>query len=745
MANKTLAESVAIADSANEIMSIVNAAFLTPTGNVFTVDGSQAWGLPLLLLGSPGASKCLGRGTPVLMADGQIKKVEDVQVGDFLMGPDSKPRRVLETCSGTDQLFLIRPKKGEPWVCNAPHILTLVHSVTDEIIDIPLNEYLSLEPWRREKLKLFHQAVDFPLQEKLPIDPYFLAVWFGDGTKTLRSNGGLAGVQISKPDKEIEDLCRETAAKYGLEVSVSQGSQNTCPTWKIVGKIGPGGNPFLDLLRTVVGPDANIPRQYLTASREDRQAFLAGFIDTDGSVANKCVRITQKRKDYIEALAFIARSLGFRALESSFEIKDYGTYYALSLSGDFSTLPIRIKRKQCTARKQKKNALRTQFQAESIGEGEYFGFELDGDGRFLLGDFTVTHNTTRFYQYAKTWGIPFESLKPASRGEGFFGCTPAVGEDEGGKKVLDFPLPRSFVNKFSQGAGLVLLDELTNARPAIKPALLGFLQERELGELKFGPRVRIFAAANPVDEAAAGYELSMPEANRIGHLRFPDPTVQDWVNYMASSGRTDVTRRSLEAEEARVLKAWDEIWPRSVGLVAGFLNRRSDLFRKQPSPGDPAASGAWSSPRTWEMGTRALTSAEIQGLSANATESFLAAFVGNTTATEFMSWRVNQDLPDPALFLDGKITFKHSVERLDRTYALLTSCVALLSQETLERREARAKKFWTFVHTLVDTAADIAFSVYEPMMKSKLTIFPEAHEVIKAGKRVNDLRYGRAK
>ena len=31
---------------------------------------------------------------------------------------------------------------------------------------------------------------------------------------------------------------------------------------------------------------------------------------------------------------------------------------------------------------------------EPIGHGDYYGFELDRDGRFLLGDFTVTHNTT---------------------------------------------------------------------------------------------------------------------------------------------------------------------------------------------------------------------------------------------------------------------------------------------------------------------------------------------------------------
>src|SRR5690606_17194333 len=42
---------------------------------------------------------------------------------------------------------------------------------------------------------------------------------------------------------------------------------------------------------------------------------------------------------------------------------------------------------------QKKDVLRTGITVEEIGVGEYFGFEIDGDRLFMLGDFTVTHNT----------------------------------------------------------------------------------------------------------------------------------------------------------------------------------------------------------------------------------------------------------------------------------------------------------------------------------------------------------------
>ena len=70
-------------------------------------------------------------------------------------------------------------------------------------------------------------------------------------------------------------------------------------------------------------------------------------------------------------------------------------YYRLSISGDLSALSLRIARKRAAVapRRQKKVATRTGFTVDPVGVGEYAGFELDNDGRFLLGDFTVTHNT----------------------------------------------------------------------------------------------------------------------------------------------------------------------------------------------------------------------------------------------------------------------------------------------------------------------------------------------------------------
>ena len=83
----------------------------------------------VLVTGPTGSGKCWAPGTKLLMFDGTTKKVEEMKEGDLLMGPDSKPRRVLSVTSGVGPMFEITPKKGKPWGCNDAHILTLKRSV----------------------------------------------------------------------------------------------------------------------------------------------------------------------------------------------------------------------------------------------------------------------------------------------------------------------------------------------------------------------------------------------------------------------------------------------------------------------------------------------------------------------------------------------------------------------------------------------------------------------------------------
>ncbi len=145
-----------------------------------------------------------------------------------------------------------------------------------------------------------------------------------------------------------------------------------------------------------------IPHDYKTGSSSQRLELLAGILDTDGYYhGGNGYEITLKSKQLSDDIAFVARSLGFAAYTKPCQKKCsngvVGNYFRTHISGNVHLIPCRIDYKTAHPRRQKKDVLRRGFKVELLSEDDYYGFSLDGDGRFLLGDFTVTHNTGKTY------------------------------------------------------------------------------------------------------------------------------------------------------------------------------------------------------------------------------------------------------------------------------------------------------------------------------------------------------------
>jgi hypothetical protein len=79
----------------------------------------------LLLYHGLGTGKCSAKGTPIMTSDGSIELVENIKEGDFLMGDDSMPRKVLSIATGQDKMYDIIPVKGDKYTVNQEHILCL--------------------------------------------------------------------------------------------------------------------------------------------------------------------------------------------------------------------------------------------------------------------------------------------------------------------------------------------------------------------------------------------------------------------------------------------------------------------------------------------------------------------------------------------------------------------------------------------------------------------------------------------
>jgi hypothetical protein len=314
--------------------------------------------------------------------------------------------------------------------------------------------------------------------------------------------------------------------------------------------------------------------------------------------------------------------------------------------------------------------------------------------------------------------LPFYRLSPAEAGEGQFGVVPVPGADG----FLHYPAPE-WVQKFNTGRGGVLfVDEISTAPPALQAPLLGLVQLRVIGAYTFGPRVRIIAAANETQDAAGGWDLAPALANRFGHFDFEGLSSTDWVTgLLGGFANTDDTQHvDAEAEEARVMREWPSAIAMARGLVAAFIKVRPELLHKQPSRASNNTSRAWPSHRSVEYATHALASARVHGLNEVDADEFVGGFVGLAWVTEFATFRQNLDLPDPAELLDGKVTFEHKSRRLDRTMAVLSSIAALVVPENATKRKERGNAAWRIIETVVKDSADVAMPAATALARARM-------------------------
>lgn len=360
----------------------------------------------ILIKAYAGAGKCLGINTSILMYDGAIKKVQDVVIGDLLMGDDSTPRKVLNVNSGNGQLYKIIPVKGDEWVCNDVHVLTHHHEQKKKLLDVPLNEidYPKYQNGNYRYARLQRTGVDF--QDKLiNIDPYLLGLWLGDGTK----EDGSPIISVNVNEEPIIQYLKNIkymniAPKFNEYQKNLYSVSLTTPNFN-GRKVN---NVLRDEFKKCLNCDGSIliPNDYKINSKHNRLKLLAGIIDSDGYQNHNYYEVTTKYESFANDILYLARSLGFSAYKKlrskTIKSKKFsGKYWNISISGSFENLPILLERKKCVPRKQIKSVLRTGFKTESIGSGNYYGFTLDGNGRFLLGDFTITHNTTTIVEAVK--------------------------------------------------------------------------------------------------------------------------------------------------------------------------------------------------------------------------------------------------------------------------------------------------------------------------------------------------------
>ncbi|MCP2364066.1 hypothetical protein HD597_011086 [Nonomuraea thailandensis] len=185
------------------------------------------------------------------------------------------------------------------------------------------------------------------------------------------------------------------------------------------------------------------------------------------------------------------------------------------------------------------------------------------------------------------------------------------------------------------GHGLLLLDELTTAPPAVQAAMLRVVLERVVGDVRLPDKVQVVAAANPPEEAADGWDLAPPLANRLVHLNWPVDGRQIARGLAVGFPTPPLAGFARPPSPEQTMQAR--------ATVAAFLEVRPALALQVP----PVGGQGWPSPRSWEATAKLMAACKAAGAPAEVLAALVAGAVGEGAALEFLSWLEHLDLPGP--------------------------------------------------------------------------------------------------
>lgn len=299
--------------------------------------------------------------------------------------------------------------------------------------------------------------------------------------------------------------------------------------------------------------------------------------------------------------------------------------------------------------------------------------------------------TAALTQLAASLDLPLTTVIASVHEPSDFSGLPIVGDDPAEQGVPMAP-PDWAVRLVRAGRGLLFLDELSTAPPAVQAALLRLVLERRIGALRLPPEVRIVAAANPRSSAADGWELSPPLANRFVHLQW----THDQEVVVRGLGGTWPRATLPRLDPERLPEAVDF----ARRAVCGLLAARPKLVHRLPS-GETRRGGPWPSPRSWEMALCLIAFATAAGSSREVLSLLVRGTVGDGPGLELLASLDRMDLPDPETLLADPAAAVLP-ERGDLRQAVLDGVVEAVRGRPEKSRWDAA---WTLLARALETGA----------------------------------------
>lgn len=363
-----------------------------------------------VVTGIPGHGKALALDTPIATPAGWTT-MGRIQVGDDVFDERGQPCRVVAATPVMigRPCFRLKFSGGAEIVADAEHQWFTVPEPARRSIAMARNKRAGREETKlrgtdqRHKMTLpglvttaqiaaslksqgkwNHQIdnagpLDLP-PVALPIPPYALGAWLGDGTS---SGGGLTcfdnEILLAVGAENLTVRAQATAGRYTIR--------------HIVPKLRQLG--ILD--------DKHIPAAYLRASKDQRMALLRGLMDTDGHCAKDGVcEFTNTNLALATGFLELASSLGLRAnwMEHRATLKgrDCGPKYRIQFSAPFPVFTVgrKLERQRAAFGHRKRTSYRTIVGCESMPSVPVRCIQVDSPSHLYLAGRAMipTHNSS---------------------------------------------------------------------------------------------------------------------------------------------------------------------------------------------------------------------------------------------------------------------------------------------------------------------------------------------------------------
>ena len=336
----------------------------------------------------PRHGKALEINTPIPTPDGW-RRMGDLRLGDAVFDEQGMTCRVVAVSPvwRDRPVYRVLTDDGDEIIADAEHEWPVRLCRKRPVVRLKTTRYLAARKSKRAPCIAAAKPLHLPSVD-LPIDPYVLGVWLGDG-RTKSSAICSADDEIIAEVSRIEGGHNDYTARgntHHFRIGPHYRSEGVAASQTLQGRLRMMG---------LIG-NKRIPTTYLRASAEQRLALLQGLIDTDGYVAGDgqvefCSMLSDLANDVKELVATLGHKASIVTGRATCNGKDCGTKYRVMF---YMAGAARLTRKAVKCRHGKR-AFNRYIAVEPAGVADTVCIEVDSPSHLFLAGKSMlpTHNS----------------------------------------------------------------------------------------------------------------------------------------------------------------------------------------------------------------------------------------------------------------------------------------------------------------------------------------------------------------